>query len=401
MGAALREYWMPAFLAWEVEADGAPLRVRLLGEQLVAYRDTSGKVGLTADACPHRGASMFFGRNEETALRCVYHGWKFDAEGTCVDMPNEPVESNFKHKIRIQTYPCVERNGIVFAYLGPRATPPDLPRLAWLDLPKEHVHVSMRMQLCNWAQAVEGGIDSSHISFLHSWLRPAERPMPGGNRGTLPLYTATDKHPHFEVVDTAPGVLIGARRAADAANYYWRITQFLAPFYTYIPGSMDPAANIGGHAWVPMDDEHTMTWSITWNYARPITAEEHAAYESFPGGGIHYGHEGMKPATTQPGGKWVPALCTENDFGRDWELQRTKLYIGIEQFGTQDSAIQETMGAIYDRTKEHLGGADTAIIQYRRRMINAARALQSRGVHAARRGRAGGLLGALSLAAVA
>jgi len=203
--------------------------------------------------------------------------------------------------------------------------------------------------------------------------------MPGGNRGTLPTYTDTDRHPRFEVVDTSTGVLIGARRDAEPGSYYWRITHFVAPFYTYIPGSMNPEANIGGHAWVPIDDERTMTWSISWNYKRPITAEEHAVYDSFPGGGIHYGKAGRKPETAQPGGKWIPALCNDNDFGRDWELQKTKLYIGIEQFGTQDSAIQETMGGIYDRTKEHLGGADTAIIQYRRRMINAAHALRNRG----------------------
>ena len=181
------------------------------------------------------------------------------------------------------------------------------------------------------------------------------------------------------MVDTPYGVLIGARRDGAPGEYYWRITHFLAPFYTYIPGAVSLEANIGGHAWVPIDDTHTMTWSISWNYNRPITEQEHATYDSFPGGGIHYGAAGRKPATTEPYGKWIPALAGENDFMHDRELQKTKLYIGIEQFATQDSAIQETMGQIYDRTAEHLGGADTAIIRYRRRMLNTARALRATG----------------------
>ncbi len=379
MGDLIRQYWLPAFLSWEIESDGAPLRVRLLGEALVAFRDTEGRVGLVADNCPHRGASMWFGRNEESGLRCVYHGWKFDLTGRCSDMPNEPPESNFKNKVSITAYPCLERNGVVWTYMGPRSQPPAPPDLPWATLPEDHSYVSMRVQECNWAQAVEGGIDSSHVSFLHSWLDPSKRPIPpGGTR--VPLYTVTDRHPHFEALDTDYGVLIGARRDAEADTYYWRLTQFLMPFYTMIPGQLDPDGTVGGHAWVPMDDTHTMTWSMSWNYSRPLTPEEVAQMTSFPGGGIHYGRAGMKPQSSQPGGKWMPALCAENDFGLDRELMKTKLYIGIEQFGTQDSAIQETMGAIYDRPKEHLGSADTGIIRYRRRVIGAAKALREQGI---------------------
>lgn len=264
--------------------------------------------------------------------------------------------------------------------MGPREQPPAPPDLPWATLPADHCHISVRVQECNWAQAVEGGIDSSHISFLHSrmesWTKPVQAPTA---QTGVPTYTATDRHPHFETVDTPCGVLIGARRDAEADKYYWRVTQCLMPFFTMIPGSLDPNGNVSGHGWVPMDDKRTMTYSMTWNERHPLTAEEVAQMSSFPGGGIHYGREGMKPATTQPAGKFIPALCRENDFGLDYELQRTKLFFGIEQFGTQDSAIQETMGTIFDRSQEHLGAADTAVIRFRRRLIAAARAFHEQG----------------------
>src|SRR5574341_1332070 len=222
-GELLREYWLPAFLPREVEADGVPLRVRLLGEDLIAFRASDGQIGIVAENCPHRGASMFFGRNEEHGLRCVYHGWKFDASGACVDMPNEPPESNFKHKVRIGAYPCIEKNGVVWVYMGPREDPPPLPALPWLTLPEDQRYLSMRVQDCNWAQAVEGGIDSSHISFLHSALdesgQRVSRVGPRAGRALLPAFTTSDSAPRFEVLDTPYGVLIGARRDAGAEQY--------------------------------------------------------------------------------------------------------------------------------------------------------------------------------------
>src|SRR4051794_33699126 len=163
-GELLRRYWQPALLAAELpEPDGAPLRVRLLGEDLVAFRDTSGQVGLLGAHCPHRGASLFFGRNEECGLRCVYHGWKFDVTGQCVDMPSEPPESNFKDKIHHIAYPCAERGGVIWAYLGPSSPVPPLPALEWINLPPEQRFQAKRMQYCNWVQALEGDIDQSHV----------------------------------------------------------------------------------------------------------------------------------------------------------------------------------------------------------------------------------------------
>src|SRR4051794_3272798 len=176
MGRHFRLFWLPALMPDKLsEPDGPPVRLRILGEDLVAFRDSTGKVGFVQKHCPHRGAALFFGRNEEEGLRCMYHGWKFDATGACVDMPNEPEESTFRFKIHQTAYPCKERGGIVWAYLGPPEKRPPLPGLEWLRAPAGYAHASKTWEECNWLQALEGGVDSSHSSFLHhdrSRLRP-------------------------------------------------------------------------------------------------------------------------------------------------------------------------------------------------------------------------------------
>src|SRR4051794_4641003 len=205
MGALLRRYWLPLLLSSELpERDGAPLRVKHLSETLIAFRDTDGQVGLVAENCPHRGASLFFGRNEEAGLRCVYHGWKFDAAGTCVDMPNEPPESNFKHKVKITTYPARDLGGVIWVYMGPPELQPDLPALEWSLVPESHRYHTKRIQACNWAQAQEGGIDSSHISFLHRDQGPGTATAMRRQIGGTDL-SRRDTAPHFEIVGTPYG----------------------------------------------------------------------------------------------------------------------------------------------------------------------------------------------------
>ena len=168
MGDFLRRYWTAALLSRELpEADGAPLRVRLLGEDLIAFRDSDGMVGLLGEHCAHRGASLYFGKNGESGLRCLYHGWKYDRDGNCIDMPNEPPHSRFCEKVKQTAYPCVERNGVVWAYLGPRDAMPPLPELEWLTVPESHVYVSKCLRECHWTQGMEGDIDSVHVGFLH------------------------------------------------------------------------------------------------------------------------------------------------------------------------------------------------------------------------------------------
>jgi len=353
MGEVVRRFWVPAALTEELpENDGAPVRLRIFGEDLVAFRQTDGTVGLVANACPHRGASMFFGRNEENGLRCVYHGWKFDTEGNCTDMPNEPAESNFKHKIRIASYPAEEQGGVVWAYMGPADKKPRLPQMEWMLVPDSHRVISKCHQACNWVQAVEGGIDSSHISFLHSTLNMEQRAQRGGPTA---MYTVRDRHPRFETVETDYGLMIAARRNAEEDSYYWRVTQCLMPWYTMIPGSTDLGQSIGGHAWIPIDDENNWRWSFNWRSSGPYTeAEVHTMK-----------HNGTIHAEKLPG-SYMPLRNMANDYMVDREKQRKETYSGIFGIGEQDTACQETMGHIYDRTKEHLGSADTAIIAYRR-----------------------------------
>ena len=201
MGNLLRQYWIPFLFSWEIEPNGPPERVRLLGEDLLAVRDSSGKPGLIGERCPHRGASLYFGRNEENGLRCIYHGWKFDVAGRCVDMPSEPPDSNFQWKVRTASYPVMERAGMIWTYMGPKDEPPPLPALEWLDLPDDHVVASKRVQYSNWVQGMEGDLDQSHVSFVHSRLNLD----PNSPRAGVDAIRHYDTHPRFQVVETDYG----------------------------------------------------------------------------------------------------------------------------------------------------------------------------------------------------
>ena len=258
MGRLMREYWVPALLSRELpRSDSDPVRVMLLGEKLIAFRDSTGQVGLIQNHCPHRGASLFFGRNEEAGLRCVYHGWKFGVDGTCVDMPNEPAESDFRSKVKAVAYPTRERGGIVWAYLGPRATPPPLPNLEANTLPDGQGVVQAVMRECNWLQALEGDIDTSHLGFLHHGAKsPADY-----RAGTFAYYTVYDRAPRYQVVDTDYGAMYAAYRPAGDGQAYWRYAQFLFPFYVMIPSGV-MGLQIWTRAWVPIDDEHVMFFSM-------------------------------------------------------------------------------------------------------------------------------------------
>jgi len=243
MGALLRQYWIPVVLSSEIAAGGRVKRVKLLGERLIAFRAKNGRPGLVGEFCPHRLASLYFGRVEDAGMRCIYHGWKFGMDGRCLEMPNEPPESGFASKIRHVGYPCAERGGMIWAYMGPASPPPPLPHLEWTLLPEAHTFASKRVQACNWFQAMEGGIDSSHISFLHAPLDHADaevtRELDRASFGVGVAVQTADKAPRFEVVDTDYGVLIGARRTRADGQHLWRVTQFLMPFYTMPPTDLD------------------------------------------------------------------------------------------------------------------------------------------------------------------
>lgn len=368
IGELFRRYWIPALLADDLAGpDCAPVRVRLLGEDLVAFRDTSDRIALIDQQCPHRGASLFFGRNEEGGLRCVYHGWKFDVEGRCVEMPSEPSDSHFKDKIRVKCYPARDLGGVIWTYMGPPNLMPSLPELEWAVVPDSHRYLSRRLQECNYLQAMEGGIDSSHVSSLHSDAALVSEKTKASvlrGKGIGRELVRGDTAPKFEVTETKYGLLIAARRDADDDNYYWRITQWLMPWYTMIPPYGE--SPLRGHAWVPINDEISWVYNVSWHPTRPLTREEIA--EMRAGGGIH---TEMIPGTNQA------KQNKANDYLIDRELQKSGIsYTGIKGIAVQDIAVQESMGPIYDRTKEHLGTSDTAIIAERRLLMNAARGLE-------------------------
>jgi phenylpropionate dioxygenase-like ring-hydroxylating dioxygenase large terminal subunit len=384
MGDLIRQYWIPFFLASDLDPDGPPARVRLLGEDLITFRASSGQVGLVGNHCPHRGASLFFGRNEESGLRCVYHGWKFDVTGACVDMPNEPPESNFKHKIQHTAYPCRERNGLVWAYMGPLAEPPDLPRVEWNLVPADQCYYSIRIADENFMQAVEGEYDNTHNGLLHrrfpgtSGAPQAVKSSSGFYPGMYYRYQTT--YAQFSVIETDYGVLIGAARPVEGDNYYWRTYPFSMPFYTPIaPQSQD--GQLSGHAWVPMDDKRTICLCFSYNPERSLTEGELRALRYGVDGlqGLHPTVDTFYPPSTKPYGRYWPRLDNGNDYGLDYEAQRTTRFSGLPGTWPQDSGMQQSMGFIYDRTKEHLGTADTGQIAIRRRLLTAARALREEG----------------------
>ncbi len=284
MGNLMREYWIPAVRADELRRpDSDPVRVRLLGESLIAFRDSHGTVGLLQNNCPHRGASLFFGRNEEAGLRCVYHGWKFDAHGACIDMPNEPAESDFKSKVTATAYPCHERNGIIWAYMGPRPTPPPLPDLEANML--SGYTVSTIQRECNWMQGLEGELDTVHFAFLHFGHARLDTTPPG----THNYYQVKQQSARFSVLDTDVGVSAGASRPAEEDTTYWRISHMLFPFYAMVPtGVLGYQARF--FAYVPMDDEHTLNWEAYGDLPPSEVASDELLQESNASRGAGAGH---------------------------------------------------------------------------------------------------------------
>ena len=372
MGDLLREYWLPALRSDELPApDCPPLRVLLLGEELIAFRTGSGSVGLIQNACPHRGASLFFGRNEEEGLRCVYHGWKFDARGDCVDMPSEPAQSNFRSKVRATAYPTRERGGIVWAYLGPRTVPPELPLIEANLI--EGATIQTYQRECNWVQALEGDIDTSHFGFLHMGSMTAADLPPD----SFDYYSVRQRAPGYSVVDTEVGTSYGACRQIEGDRTYWRIANFMLPCFSQIPTGV-LGEQVLTRAWVPLDDQHTMLWILTAPSSQVFggIASRLADGEPVPGvlGGLD-----LLPNDSTWLGRFRMASNARNDYRIDRQAQRRTSFTGITGIIPQDQAMNESMGPIYDRSREHLGTGDAMIIRTRRRLLSAARALQQSG----------------------
>jgi nitrite reductase/ring-hydroxylating ferredoxin subunit len=377
MGEFMRQYWIPAVRSDELPApDCPPVRIRLLGENLIAYRATSGMIGLIQNACPHRGASLFFGRNEEEGLRCVYHGWKFDVEGNCVDMPSEPAESNFKSKVRATSYRTEERGGVIWAYMGQREVPPALPDIE-ANLLSEGAHqISVLHRECNWMQGLEGEMDTVHAAFLHGGASRVETSKPG----TGGYYTAKQRSAKFSVIETNFGTSYGAYRPAEEDSYYWRIAHVLFPFYAMPPlGPLGENALIG--MYVPMDDENHLHWEIMIKPGVGSTLQGLDGRPSNAQGGPTTGRGSTLPNTTDWHGRFNIEQNARNDYMIDREAQRNwESFSGIHGVRQQDMAVTESMGPIYQRDHEHLGTTDQLIIRTRRKLLACAKDWRDKGI---------------------
>jgi phenylpropionate dioxygenase-like ring-hydroxylating dioxygenase large terminal subunit len=370
MGDLMRQYWLPGALSRELpRPDSDPRRIMLLGEQLIAFRDTNGQVGMLQNNCPHRGASLFFGRNEESGLRCVYHGWKFDTAGNCIDMPNEPAESDFRTRVKSLAYPARERGGIIWVYMGQRtgADLPPLPDLEGNMLPDDQGGIGIFQRECNWMQALEGDIDTAHVGFLHQGAISAE----SAPAGSWARYALSDRAPRFKVLDVDGGVTYGTYRPADPGNTYWRVAHFLFPFYTMVAAGV-LGLKVAVRAWVPIDDNHCFGLSMSkigTQGRRTNTPAENGVDAP------------LRPDSTDWYGRFRFEADARNDFQINRDKQRSGTsYTGIPSVSLEDHAVTESMGPIYDRTSEHLGSSDAMIIRSRRRLMSAAIALRERRV---------------------
>jgi phthalate 4,5-dioxygenase oxygenase subunit len=365
MGNMFRCYWLPALLAEELPEDGCPpVRVKLLSEQLLAVRDSDGKLGLIDEFCAHRRVSLWFGRSEEGGLRCPYHGWKYAVDGTCQEIPSEPADSTMCSRIKLKSYPLIARGGVLWTYMGPPDQRPPLPEWEFATVPISQSFTSKRLQESNWLQALEGGIDSSHVSWLHRGSFNSD-PLFKGAKGNQ--YNLSDARPVFEVVENDGGLLIGVRRNAEEGRYYWRITPWVMPCFTMVPPRGDHP--IHGHFWVPIDDENCWAWSFDYHPVRALRDAEVQAMR-----------DGYSVHVTYVPGTYRPAANKDNDYLMDRAAQRSGATAsGVSGIAMQDASLQESMGPVVDRSQENLVSTDNGIVMARGRLIRAARALADKG----------------------
>jgi phenylpropionate dioxygenase-like ring-hydroxylating dioxygenase large terminal subunit len=366
MGELFRRFWVPALLSSELpEPDCTPVAFGLLGEELIGFRTTSGKAAILEARCPHRHASLFWGRNEEEGIRCAYHGWKFGADGACLEQPAEPADSHYKEAVRALAYEVHEAGGIVWVYMGPRDKVPAFPAFEWTLLDEDHYLVTKRRQLCNYLQNLEGELDTAHVNFLHREKRRVsflDRESRAPDEPMLPPSDLARKQ--FFLSETNFGLVAMARSERPDDEYYWRMTPFILPTFTIIPSPMGAANTMT--AVVPIDDENAWGFTVTWHPARPLDEEE---IETVTGGaGVHV-H--VDPET------FIPLANKTNKYLIDRELQRTQSFTGIFGVRNQDLAVQENQdGTICKREEEHLGVTDRGIVGMRRLLLTLAKDLQ-------------------------
>lgn len=376
MGNLFRNYWLPACLSRELAPDGSPLRLKLLGEEFIAFRDSDGKVGVVSPRCSHRGASLFFGRNEECGLRCAYHGWKFDVSGKCMDMPNvdSSVAARIQDRASIRALQVTDHAEIVWVHFGDADAPP-LPRFEFMEVPPEHRYVSKKLQQCNWAQAVEGGLDTAHFSYLHAGIsngvkvglhEAGGQKRQQGDNEPLNLkrlrWLIEDGAPRFIVKKHKAGLLLCAARTGDDDLLYWRMTQFLMPNHSLTPGNFPDDTSLA-NTWMPIDDTSCWIFCYAWHPDRPIGERERTRLEA--GAGIF----------AEIDEHFVPIRRRENDYLLSRERQQTHSFTGIDGISEQDQAIADSQGLIADRTNELLVQTDLGVVRFRELVLGEAEKL--------------------------
>jgi phthalate 4,5-dioxygenase len=353
MGRLFRRYWIPALLSEEIpEPDGPPVRVRLLGEDLVAFRDTQGRIGLLDEHCAHRGTSLFFGRNEDCGLRCIYHGWKYDIEGNVLETPAEPAGSQLKNKVHHTAYPCIEAGGVVFTFMGVKEEKPVFPTYAWLGVPQQQIYIAKSLLECNYLQALDGDCDSSHLNYLHRVFKPD---------GRHNFLTHEDQSPAFEIDEMDFGFRVAAIRKIAPDKRYVRISQFVMPFIGCVPVGREVDGKLDGFKavyQVPADDHNTWRYDFFFKWSKPMTKEDSSKRDFVDG-------------------DYRKLRNMRNNYLQDRQVQKTVNFTGIEEFLNQDACATESMGPIADRTKEHLGASDSYVIQVRRFLLKAVKDLQT------------------------
>jgi phthalate 4,5-dioxygenase oxygenase subunit len=370
MGEYFRRFWQPVGLSEELrEPDGPPIRVNILGEQLVAFRDSDGWLGLIDSRCPHRGANLFFGRNEECGLRCVYHGWKFDVNGKAMDLPNVPPGARHHDTMRVKAYPTRDYGEFVWAYMGPPAEGlpggklPEIPQIEFGQVGPENRYVTKQLLECNWAQIIEGDLDTSHFSFLHMpapHVLSNENPDAPADERRL-RWIRNDPIPKFSIKEHEVGFIVGGVREADGEKY-WRMTQYMLPSHGTGPSTM-PGETYFGFTVVPIHDEASWVFTYAWNPERVIDEEEREKFRK--GHGV----------IAELGADYKLLKNRSNDFMIDRDEQKHRTFTGVKGLAEQDAMVQQSQGYIVDRTRENLTATDAAVVRFRRTVMKGASAL--------------------------
>jgi phenylpropionate dioxygenase-like ring-hydroxylating dioxygenase large terminal subunit len=353
MGEFMRRYWIPAAKSEEVpKPGGAPVRVKLLGERLVVFRSPDGELGLIDEFCPHRRASLVYGRNELGGLRCLYHGWKMGCDGYVIESPPEPPARTFAKKLAVTSYPVHEAGGLIWTYMGPRELEPPFPKFPWLGLPSDQLLVVKMYQATNYLQGLEGDLDPAHPNYLHRDFHLDDKESWAGAGWQSIAALMADGSPDIQCEET-PYLMrhVAIRKTPNPANKYVRVFEWVAPFYCYIATGAHESCLF--KAWHPIDDTSCFTFYIHFDPRRPLDVE--AIY-------ANWGHRTAPP-------DYRTGHTLENMHQQDRSLMETGNFSGVTGASIQDRAVQESMGPICDRTQEHLGISDKAVIFYRRLLL--------------------------------